>query len=296
VSAPIWYRVRFAGVEVGLRIGHPPAAPLVEHVLGAVRARGRGKGGVTLRIEPAARAGEVVLSRGRRRVYEGACDGALALALLELTVLALVEGSRRGLLLHAGAVAADGKVLLLPGASGAGKTTLTAWLIGRGFEYLTDELVFLRDRSLLCEAFRRALNVKQREGVALAGILKLDARANALKTPEGYLVAAPRWRAGAGAARLRTILFPRFHPGAEFSLRALPPGECGLRLMSILVNTRLRHDRGFGAVTYLARACPAYSLSYGRVAQLVRHRGEIEAAVGLARAERRRSATAGARR
>src|SRR5438094_1083322 len=103
VSAPIWYRVRFAGVEVRLRIGHPPAAPLVEHVLGAVRARGRGKGGVTLRIESAARAGEVVLSRGRRRVYEGACDGALALALLELTVLALVEGSRRGLLLHAGA-------------------------------------------------------------------------------------------------------------------------------------------------------------------------------------------------
>ncbi len=92
------------------------------------------------------------------------------------------------------------------------------------------------------------------------------------------------------------VVFPRFDPGAEFSLRALPPGECGLRLMSVLVNTRLRRDRGFSAVTYLARACPAYALSYGHVAQLDRHLGELEAAAGLARIERQRPATAGARR
>ncbi len=186
--------------------------------------------------------------------------------------------------------------VLMVGSPGAGKTMLTAWLIGRGFDYLTDELVFLRDHSLLCEPFRRALNVKQGSGPALDGILRLDTPAAALKTPQGYLVAAPRRRRAAGSARLRTVIFPRFDPGAEFSLRALPPGECGLRLMSVLVNTRLRRDRGFSAVTYLARACPAYALSYGHVAQLDRHLGELEAAAGLARIERQRPATAGARR
>jgi hypothetical protein len=296
MSVATSYRVRFAGVEVALQLDHPPAAPLVEHVLGDVRARGRGKADVTLRIAPGARGEEVMLVRGRQRLYQGECNGALALAILDHTVRALVEGSHRGLLFHAGAVAKDGKALLLPGDAGAGKTTLTAWLIGRGFDYLTDELVFMRDRSLLFEAFRRALNVKQGSGPALDGILKLDVPSAALKTPQGYLVAPPRRRRGAGSARLRAIIFPRFHRGAEFSLRALPPGECGLRLMSVLVNTRLRHDRGFAAVTYLARACPAYSLSYGHVDQLNRHRGELEAAAGLATTERPRAATAGARR
>jgi len=290
MSATRWYRIRFAGVSVGLRLDHPPAIPLVEHVLGDARVRGSGDPDVILRIEPAARADEAIVSRGRQRLYKGECNGALALALLDHTVRALVEGARRGLVLHAGAVATKGNAVLLPGATGAGKTTLTAWLIGRGFEYLTDELVFLRDRSLLCEPFRRALNVKQRGGPALAGILKLDSPEAALKSPHGYLVAPPRRRRAAGAARARTILFPRFDPGAEFSLRALPPGECALRLMSALINTRLRRDRGFSAVTHLAKACPAYALSYSHVDQLVRHGAEIDAAAGLARSARRRPA------
>lgn len=290
------YRVRFAGVEVAVRLEHPAAAPLVAHVLGDVRTRGRGTVAAILHIGPAARPGDAILRRGGQRVYEGACNGALALALLDQTVRLFVDGARRGLVLHAGAVATQGTVLLLPGAAGAGKTTLTAWMIGRGFDYLTDELVFLRDRSVRCEPFRRALNVKQRGGVALDGILKLNDPAAALPTPQGYLIAPPPQPRRAGAARLGAILFPRFHPGAEFSLRALPPGECGLRLMSVLVNTRLRRDRGFSAIAYLARACPAYSLSYGHIAQLDRHFGELAAAAGLTSGTRRRAATTDARR
>ena len=296
MSAATWYRVRFAGVRVALRLDHTPAASLVEHVLGDAQVRGRGGADVTLCISPGARADHAVLRRGRQRLYEGECNGALALAVLDHTVRGLVEGSRRGLVLHAGAVARHGKAILLPGDAGAGKTTLTAWLMGRGFDYLTDELVFLRDRSLLCEPFRRALNVKQGDGPALAGIVKLAARTAALRTPQGYLVAPPRRRRGAAPARVQTLVFPRFQAGAAFSLRGLSPAECGLRLMSALVNTRLRHDRGFAAITHLARACPAYALAYGHVAQLDRHLGAIEAAAGLASSERRRRVADGARR
>lgn len=48
-------------------------------------------------------------------------------------------------LLHAAAVARDGAVLLLPGASHQGKTSLAAALLDRGFCLLSDEVVALDD-------------------------------------------------------------------------------------------------------------------------------------------------------
>ena len=58
--------------------------------------------------------------------------GAAALAAFELSP---------DLLVHAGAVARDGQAVLFPGVSGAGKSTMTAACLRRGFGYLTDEMV-----------------------------------------------------------------------------------------------------------------------------------------------------------
>ena len=45
--------------------------------------------------------------------------------------------------LHAGAVGWNGRSILIPGQSGAGKSSLTAWFVDKGFAYLTDELAIL---------------------------------------------------------------------------------------------------------------------------------------------------------
>jgi hypothetical protein len=63
-----------------------------------------------------------------------------------LFTLPLVEMlKRRGLYgLHAGGVCRDGRALLLPGTSGAGKTTLTLALARAGLGFLGDDTLFLR--------------------------------------------------------------------------------------------------------------------------------------------------------
>lgn len=54
--------------------------------------------------------------------------------------LTAIESTPASTRLHAGAVERDGRVVLLVGASGRGKSTLTARLVRRGFRYLSDEL------------------------------------------------------------------------------------------------------------------------------------------------------------
>lgn len=61
--------------------------------------------------------------------------------------------------LHAALVGDDDRIVMIPGVRGAGKTTMTAALIDRGWSYGTDEMVAI-DRSGGATALRKPLNCK----------------------------------------------------------------------------------------------------------------------------------------
>jgi hypothetical protein len=85
--------------------------------------------------------------RGRTRAsVDGMEEADLWTLSHPLFTLPLVEMlKRRGLYgLHAGGVCRDGRALLLPGTSGAGKTTLTLALARAGLGFLADDTLFLR--------------------------------------------------------------------------------------------------------------------------------------------------------
>ena len=74
------------------------------------------------------------------------------------------------LLVHAGAVVApDGTAVLLPGPSGAGKTTLVAGLVRAGFGYLSDEAGAIDPATLCVHAFARPLGLKGEARTLLRG-------------------------------------------------------------------------------------------------------------------------------
>lgn len=75
--------------------------------------------------------------------------------------LEFIEARRGSLLLHAGGVAtADGRTIVVHGASGAGKTTLCVALVAQGLAYLTDETLCLDPQSLRIEPFPKPLTIK----------------------------------------------------------------------------------------------------------------------------------------
>ncbi|HMO51130.1 MAG TPA: hypothetical protein PKE26_07785 [Kiritimatiellia bacterium] len=91
-------------------------------------------------------------------------------------------------ILHGGVVEAKGKALIISGASGAGKTTLTLAFAQKGYAFLSDELAPLHGERRIIEPFPRRIGVRTREG-ELKDMIDIAAR------PGGRLGAAcpPGW-------------------------------------------------------------------------------------------------------
>lgn len=94
-------------------------------------------------------------------------DPRLAVELVEITSHRwLSQVARTRLFFHAGVVAVDGRAILIPGASHAGKTTLVEAFLRAGATYYTDEFAVV-DRHGLVHPFPRAMRVRTVEGERL---------------------------------------------------------------------------------------------------------------------------------
>src|SRR5215204_5161158 len=65
--------------------------------------------------------------------------GDLMTFVMEAVTTALIDNVATAVALHAGAVSRCGKVILIVGSTGTGKTSLVAWLTDHGFSYISDE-------------------------------------------------------------------------------------------------------------------------------------------------------------
>jgi hypothetical protein len=195
----------------------------------------------------------------------------VAAALLDAVVHHVADRSQSGLVLHGAAVAGPEGAVLLPGASGAGKTTLTSWLIAHGWRYMTDELAFVASGSSVLRGLTRPLHLKRSAIAAVRTFANLGAHeSDILETPSSLLLQPSTLSSDrpAGPTRIDRIVFPRYQPRARYALTPLSPAKAGLWLMGCLINARNLDGHGFSDVTRLARRWPAYELRYGSCRQL----------------------------
>jgi hypothetical protein len=139
--------------------------------------------------------------------------------------------------LHSAAVMAAGRLLLLPGPSGGGKTVLTARLLALGCGYFSDETVLPRGHDGAVRPVPTSLSVKA-GGVALLaphypGLAALPEHIRADGVAVRYLPPPPTSLLNGGEyARPELIVFPRHVAGAEASLRRIGPAEALGRLLA----------------------------------------------------------------
>lgn len=171
-------------------------------------------------------------------VHLASCEAEQALAPLVNAHLVeqAIKRYRHLLALHAGAVASSAGCLLLPATGGSGKTTLTAGLLHRGWDYLSNDIVLLQHGSLDAVAVPDSLCIKEGAWEVLAPLFPelrdLPVHQRFDGTRLRYLVPpAFGGRNASGGVPVRWIVFPRYRRGAATALRPLSTADGLCRLM-----------------------------------------------------------------
>jgi hypothetical protein len=146
---------------------------------------------------------------------------------LQLVVARL---ARPEVFVHAGVVAVDGRAILVPGRSGAGKTTLVRALVAAGATYYSDEYAVL-------DAVGRVHPYARRPSVRVSAGGK-----------ERHPV--PRGR-GRRPVPVGLVVETRYRPEARWAPVPLSGGE---RVLALLANTVPARDRPAEVLSVLARA------------------------------------------
>jgi hypothetical protein len=132
---------------------------------------------------------------------------------------------------HAGVVGVQGRAMVLPGRSFAGKTTLVAALVKAGAEYWSDEYAVL-DADGLVHPYPKPLSVR------------IDGTHETDEQP----VESLGGRAGDRALPVAVIAFTSYHPGAVWALSARTAGEGAVKLLEHSIAARSRSVQVLAAV------------------------------------------------
>lgn len=266
------YHLCFAGVTIRISCEGEGPERILDTLFRDVLSSERDSPHVTYCLIQEGNRGEVRLYRRNDLERRARSEVEMSAYLLDRVVYHLADHSRTGLVFHAAALAWKGHGLLLPGPTGSGKTTLTAWLLARGFDYLTDELAFIPLDTTELQGLARPLNVKKRSKGVLEALLGPDAIEKETVT-DGTKIIAPSRAFGSSdvlhSVPLRHIIFPRFSTEGRYEPHGYSKGKHAKELMGCLINARNLPDHGLSEVARLARAIPAYGIEYGSIDRAV---------------------------
>ncbi len=274
-------RISFGNASVGLQSDDARAQSLLDFLFRFTSSDATRLPYTTFRIATDAGSGKFVVYRDGTLIREDASEADLAEYLLGEVTFRLLDKSCDGTTLHAGALAWRDKGVLLPGAIGAGKTTLTAWLVRQGLDYLTDEMVWIPTGADVLYAFTRPLNVKKTARPIMQTFFDFETNATqVLHSAEVDLILPTALRPGnvLSTPSLGLILFPNYQPETVPQLERMSPAQTGLALAAALLNVGNLSDQGFPQIARLARLAPAYRVRYSHFPQIEK---QLKTLIGL---------------
>jgi hypothetical protein len=170
------------------------------------------------------------------------------------------------LLIHAGAVVRDGQALLLPGVSGAGKTTLTYALAVRGWQTLTDDLLALNTAPDDPGATLMALPCPRCGHVSARSLHLLAELGVSLEGTVAGLVEYHRPRAWGETAPVHYMIAPRYEAGAACVATPMTQAETAALLMKAsFAQRRVEYPAQWRAAIQVAAQTRGWRLTYGQL-------------------------------
>ncbi len=173
----------------------------------------------------------------------------------------------RYLIFHSGVVARNGKAVLMPGASGIGKSTLTSGLAFAGWRLFSDEFGLFDPDKTLFYPYPRPISLKNASTTVMADRLPTAVFSRPFyNTPKGtirYLCPEPEAIAQmAEPAAPTIILFPEYNPTAEAQAIELRKPEMFAMIRSSSVNCDRMAEVGFKAMTDMTETYRGFRIIY----------------------------------
>lgn len=174
----------------------------------------------------------------------------------------------RYLQVHASALSWKGAGVLFPGSPGAGKSTLAAALLARGWSYATDEFALIDPDTRRLVPYPRALSIKQGSVAVLRRLgLPVDDAVTCTTDAKGPIRCLDPLRVRADAlARpgpIRLIVFPRYARGRAPSIEPMTRAEAVFEMSRVCFNFLKFRARGVELLVDVVRRARCYRLRTG---------------------------------
>lgn len=173
------------------------------------------------------------------------------------------------LLIHSGVLARDDRVVLLPGEPAAGKSTLTAGLMLRGWRLFSDELALVEPGTNRLRPMVRPVNLKN-DSIRIIRQFAADAVLNA-ETPDTSKGVVSHLRPtkasvdlGDRPGQAAWVVFPRFTRGlAAPRITRVSRPQAFMRLADLSFNYATLGLAGFATLRAVVQGADCYDLAFG---------------------------------
>lgn len=183
----------------------------------------------------------------------------------------IANNAHQYLVIHAAVVERGGRILILPGTPGSGKSTLCAGLVHRGWRLLSDEMALLSLEFGTIVPIPRPVSLKN----ASIGIIQNFAPdaifgQTANDTSKGsvaHMKAPTDSVQGAVPGRAAAVVFPRYQPDtAAPQVAQLSRGMALVRVAENCFNYATLGVDGFDALVDMLEGCICASIAYSSLA------------------------------
>jgi HprK-related kinase A len=198
-----------------------------------------------------------------------------ALPMFEWGLNAVISNNaHQYLIVHAAAVARDGFAAILPGPPGAGKSTLCAALVNRGWRLLTDEMSLFAPDTGLIHGLARPVNLKNASIEVMRSYAPEAVFSRPTHDTVKGTVALMKAPADSVArvdepARAAWVIVPRYERGAACELTPKSAADMLIELGQNAFNYSVHGRRGFHLLADVMQRCACFNLRYSNLDEAI---------------------------
>ncbi|HUB94619.1 MAG TPA: HprK-related kinase A [Stellaceae bacterium] len=179
------------------------------------------------------------------------------------------------LILHAAVIEREGRVLIMPGPPGSGKSTLTAALVNSGWRLFSDELTLIDTERTEIVPVPRPISLKNQSIATIRGLFPQALLSEVVHNTQKGSVAHMRplrehIQRAADAAGPGWVVFPEFAHGAGATLVPRAKADTLLQLGSNAFNYHVHGVAGFEALATIVDHSRCFDFPYGDLAEAIR--------------------------